>query len=559
MKHFVAILLVVATWAAAAAETPPGYAVASAHPLATAAGMEILEKGGNAFDAAVAVSAALAVVEPQSSGIGGGGFWLLHRQADGFQTFVDGREVAPLAATAGMYLDEKGQAVAIKSREGALAAAIPGAPAAWAYIAQKYGSRPLAQLLAPAIRYARDGFAADRRIVQALKDKAGHLSPVSAAIFPQGEQAVEGALIRQSDLAQTLERLGREGRASFYEGAFAEALARNVRDAGGIWSTEDLRRYKVIERKPLPFYFRDYRIVSVPPPSAGGLVLAESLAMLEARGWPPANGVQARHFVVEALRRAFRDRQLLGDPDFVSIPVFRLLSREYLLALARGIRADAATPSDAIDAVHEGDNTTHFSVIDAKGNRVAGTLTVNLSFGSCFMAPGTGFFLNDEMDDFSASTTASNAYGFAGSAANAIAPGKRPLSSMAPTFVEGPRGLMIVGTPGGSRIPSMVLLAILSFTQGVALPDIVAAPRYHHQYLPDQVEYEAGALPDAEQAGLNALGHRLKLVPAPYGNMHAVWWDPAADTLEAASDPRGVGVARVKIVRKQAPAKAAAK
>lgn len=530
--------------------TPPGYAVATAHALATRAGVEILEQGGNAFDAAVAVSAALAVVEPASSGIGGGGFWLLHRESDGRQVFVDGRETAPLAATADMYLDASGAADPLASRDGARAAAIPGAPAAWVHIAQRYGTQPLARVLAPAIRYAREGYAVDAKMARTLPWASARLSPAAAAVFlVDGQVPAPGTVIRQPDLAATLERIAREGRAGFYEGPVAERLVAGARAGGGIWAAEDLRRYRVIEREPLLTRFRDYRVISAPPPSAGGVALAQTFAMLEARGWPPKNSVQAHHLVAEALRRAYRDRQLLGDPDFAAPPLYRLLSREYLLPLARGIRTDAATPSAALAVEPEGDNTTHFSILDGHGNRVAATLSVNLPFGSGFMPPGTGVLLNNEMDDFSASPTASNAYGLAGSLANAIAPGKRPLSSMTPTFVEGPRGLLIIGTPGGSRIISMVLLGTLGFVQGLDAPQTAALPRYHHQYLPDQIEYEPDALSAADQAGLIALGHRLKAVPAGYGNMQVVWWDPAADRLQTGSDPRGVGTGEVRRLR----------
>lgn len=531
-----------------AADQPPGYAVATAHPLATQAGIEILDRGGNAFDAAVAVSAALAVVEPASSGIGGGGFWLLHRESDGMQTFVDGRETAPSAATATMYLDGKGEADPNRSRSGALAAAIPGAPAAWVHIAQKYGSKPLAELLAPSIRLARDGFAADSKLTSLLRILGDRLSPGAAYVFLPKNKAADRPPIRQPELAATLERLAREGRDGFYTGAVAQKLVDGVRAGGGIWTLEDLLKYRVIERKPLTFYFRDHRIVSAPAPSAGGVALAQMLAILEALAWPVAgDAVQSRHLVVEALRRAYRDRTAyLGDPDFVSIPGYRLLSREYALELARGITPDRATPSTLLAPQTEGDNTTHFSVLDSQGNRVAGTLTINLPFGSGFMPPGTGVLLNNEMDDFAASETASNAYGLAGSKANAIAPGKRPLSSMTPTFVEGPRGLLILGTPGGSRITSMVLLSLLGFTQGLNAQQLVDLPRYHHQYLPDQIEFEPGALSADEQAGLKALGHELRPLTAPYGNMHAVWWDKNGNRLEAASDPRGVGSGEVR-------------
>jgi len=496
--------------------TPPGHAVATPHPLATQAAMEIL----------------------------------LHRAADGFETMVDARETAPLAARADMFLDARGVADSKASLVGARAAAIPGAPAAWVHLAQRYGSRPLAQVLAPAIRIARDGFAVDALQARMLAESVTHLSPAAAALFQPGGQApAAGTIVRQPELAATLEGIARDGRWGFYEGPLAQQLVEGVRAAGGVWVAEDLRRYRVVERKPLRFFFRDYRVTAAAPPSAGGVALAQALTMLEARGWPPADPVQTKHQMVEVLRRVYRDRRLLGDPDFVTLPLYRLLSREYLLPLARGIRADLATPSEALPAPGEGANTAHFSILDAAGNRVAGTETVNTEFGSGFMVPGTGVLLNNEMDDFSASAGASNVYGLVGSAANAIAPGKRPLSSMAPAFVEGPRGLLIIGSKGGSTIITQVLRGILGFVHGMSAQEVVELPRYHHQYLPDQISYEPGALTLEDQAGLNALGHRLKVVSTRYGNMQAVWWDKTADTLQAAADPRGVGTGAVSRLR----------
>lgn len=541
------LLCALASSAAPLPETPPGYAVASAHPLATKAGMDVLAAGGNAFDAAVAVSAALAVVEPYSSGIGGGGFWLIHRQKDNLQRVIDGREFAPGAARADMYLDRKGVADPAKSRDGALAAAIPGAPAAWEHLARRYGSRPLAELLQPAIALARDGFAADRKLVQMTAEAGRRLNAEGAAIFPPG--LAEGTRVKQPDLARTLEAVARQGRAGFYQGPVAEALVAAVTAGGGIWTLDDLHRYSVIERAPLSVRLRDWKLVTAPPPSAGGVTLTEALTLLEARGWPPADPIAQKHLVIEAWRRAYRDRRELGDPDFVAAPLWRLLSREYLTRLGDDIRLDRATPSAPAAPAPEGDHTTHFSVIDAQGNRVAGTLSINLRFGSGFMAAGTGVLLNDEMDDFSAAPSASNAYGLAGSTANAIAPYKRPLSSMSPSFVEGPRGLLILGTPGGSRIISMVMLGALGFTQGLDAAGIVALPRFHHQFLPDVVEYEPAALSEADRAALERMGHGLKPVPEGYGNMQAIWWDRLGDTLSAGADPRGVGTAEVKRVR----------
>jgi gamma-glutamyltranspeptidase/glutathione hydrolase len=551
----IALLVCFGAGVVQAAELPPGYAVATPHPLATAAGVEILEDGGNAFDAAVAVSAAMTVVSSQSTGIGGGGFFLLHRESDGLQVFVDGREAAPLAATAAMFQDARGEAVRKASLEGPRAAAIPGLPAAWQHLASKYGSKPLARLLEPAIRIAREGHAIDAPKARMLAEDAGHFSPAARAVWlPGGKPPAAGTVIRQPDLAATLERVARGGRAGFYEGEFARTLVAAVRAGGGIWQLEDLRRYRVVERKPMQVFFRGYRLTLAPPPSAGGVTLAQALTMLEARAWPPADPVQAKHELVEVMRRAYRDRRLLGDPDFVSMALHRLLSREYLLPLARAIRGDAATPSEALAAPGQGgNNTAHFSILDAAGNRVAATETVNLEFGSGFMPPGTGVLLNNEMDDFAASLTASNAYGLVGSAANAIAPGKRPLSSMAPTFVEGPRGLLIVGSKGGSRIISQVLTGVLGFVEGQGARDLVAAPRIHHQHLPDRIDFEPGALSPEEQAALRALGHTLREVPTGWGLMQAVWWDKANDRLAAAADPRGVGTGAVRRTRAATP------
>jgi gamma-glutamyltranspeptidase/glutathione hydrolase len=564
------VLWLVATAAFAKGEVPldgpPGHAVATAHPLATAAALAILEQGGSAFDASVTASAVLSVVEPQSSGIGGGGFFLLHRAADAFEIMVDARETAPLAAHPNLYLDARGVADPKASLAGPKSAAIPGAPAAWIHVARKYGSLPLAQLLAPAIQLARDGFALDARQGRMLAESVKHLSPAAAAIFqPGGQPPAVGTLIRQPELAATLEAIARDGRWGFYEGPVAQQLVAGVRQAGGVWAAEDLRRYRVAERKPLQFFFRDYRITTAAPPSAGGVALGQALALLEARGWPPTDPVQTKHQLVEVLRRVYRDRRLLGDPDFVTLPLYRLLSREYLLPLARTIPLAAATPSDQLPApgelpvvatTGEGTNTTHFSILDAAGNRVAATQTINTEFGSGFMPPGTGVLLNNEMDDFSASVTASNVYGLVGSAANAIAPGKRPLSSMVPTFVEGPRGLLIIGSKGGSTIITQVLRGILGFIHGMSAQEAVDLPRYHHQYLPDQISYEPGALTAEDQQGLNALGHRLKVVSTRFGNMQAVWWDKRADALAAAADPRGVGTGMVKRLRPE-PAAAA--
>ena len=543
----IGLLLVVGLGQAA---TPGAHAVATAHPLATEAGLEMLAAGGNAFDAAVAISATLAVVEPTGSGLGGGGFWLLHRAEDGFETFIDGRETAPGAAHEDMYQDAQGNAVARRSRDGALAAGIPGEPAALDHLAQRYGRLPLARSLQPAIRAARDGFICDDKLAATFQSHWPRLAGEGQRVFAiQGRAPLAGERIVQPDLALTLERLAQDGAPGFYEGATAQALVDGVRAGGGIWSADDLRHYRVVERRPTVSYFRDLRLVSAPPPSAGGITLGTTLGQLEALGWRADGGVQSRHLLIEALRRAYRDRAAwLGDPDFVRVPAHRLLSTSHARALAAGIDAQRATPSTALEPAQpspQGPQTTHFSVLDAQGNRVAATLSVNLPFGSGAMAPGTGVLLNDEMDDFAASLTASNAYGLIGSQPNRVQPGKRPLSSMSPTFVEGPRGLLVIGTPGGSRIITMVLLGVLAWDAGADASAIVALPRLHHQYLPDVVQFEPGALTADEQAQLGAMGHALKPLTSTYGNLQAVTWDPASGKVEAASDPRGVGVARV--------------
>ncbi len=534
---------------------PPAQAIASAHPLATAAGLAVLEAGGNAFDAAVAVSAALAVVEPYSSGIGGGGFWLLHRAADGRQVMIDGRERAPLAAGRDLYLNESGDVVPGLSMDGPLAAAIPGEPAALAHLARHYGRLPLAESLAPAIHLADAGFAVDehyRRMARfRLKVLQQHAD--TAAIFLHDDQVPDtGAVIRQPDLAVTLQILARDGRDGFYSGDLADRLVKGVRRAGGNWSPQDLADYRVVEREPVIFDYHDLRVVSVAPPSSGGVALATMLHILE--GYPLAQleGAERVHLMVEAMRRAYRDRaQYLGDPDFVEVPVSRLIHPMYAAGLRASIRADHATPSAALPGSDEppgGNHTTHFSILDREGNRVAATLSINYPFGSGFVVPGTGVLLNDEMDDFSAKPGIPNAYGLVGAEANAIAPGKRPLSSMSPTFVESEHGVAILGTPGGSRIITMVLLGILDLEAGRGPASWVSQPRFHHQYLPDVIQYEPDAFSDDLLEALAARGHRLKLLGSDYGNMQAVYWDYRGNSVEAASDPRGIGRAEVRSV-----------
>jgi gamma-glutamyltranspeptidase/glutathione hydrolase len=536
--------------ASSGSERPSQAAIASAHPLATSAGFEILDAGGNAFDAAVAVSAVLGVVEPYSSGLGGGGFWLIHRAADGREVMIDGRERAPLAATRDMYLDSAGRFVPERSLNGPLAAGIPGEPAALAYLAEHYGRLPLARSLEPAVRIARDGFPADNpyRRLAALRLPVLQRSPAARLQFlPEGQALAEPVSIRQPDLAETLEDLGREGKDGFYAGRVARLLVAGVRAAGGIWTSEDLSSYRVVERAPVVGHYQGWRVVSASPPSAGGVLLVEMLNMLSNFDLSRLSPVDRPHLRIEVMRRAYRDRAaFLGDPDFVSVPVVRLTHPFYAAGLVRDIRFHRASKSLPQPGGAEGPDTTHFSILDREGNRVAATLSINYPFGSGFVPPGTGVLLNDEMDDFSARPGAPNVYGLVGGEANAIAPGKRMLSSMTPTFVDSDQGVAILGTPGGSRIITMVLQGVLDVVAGRPPAEWVARPRFHHQYLPDEVQYEPGAFTEAEKADLQQKGHRLRQVPRRFGNMQAVYWDRVNDRVQAASDPRGIGMAEVR-------------
>ena len=528
-------------------------AIASAHPLATAAGFEILAKGGNVFDAAVAVSATLAVVEPSGSGLGGGGYWLLHREADGFETMIDGREKAPLAARQAMFLDKTGKVIPRLSLDGALAAAIPGLPAALAHLSEKYGRLPLAESLQPAIRAAQTGFAIGEKHRKLLKFRIEVMkkSPPTAQIFlADGGIPKAYSILRQPDLAYTLKQLAESGRDGFYGGEIADKLVDGVNKGGGIWTKQDLASYQIVEREPVKGSYRGINITSAAPSSSGGIVLIESLNILSGYDLKQADELTRKHLIVEAMRRAYHDRSLyLGDSDFIDMPVRRLLNEDYAAGLRSSLRPDKALPSTMlsgeIQAQPEGTNTSHFSIIDEQGNRVAATLSINFPFGAGVVAAGTGVVLNDEMDDFTGLPGAMNGYGLVGGIANAIAPGKRMLSSMAPTFLDDGHNVAVLGTPGGSRIISMVLLAALDFAKGHEPDSWVQMPRFHHQFMPDMVEYEKGAIAADELAGLAAMGHQLKEARYSYGDMQAVQWNRTTHQLTAASDRRGEGRAVV--------------
>jgi gamma-glutamyltranspeptidase/glutathione hydrolase len=552
-----ALLVAACAWlplasAAAAGPVPAHAAIASAHPLATRAGLDVLAHGGNAFDAAIAVSAVLAVVEPASSGVGGGGFYLLHVAADGHNVMVDARESAPGAATRDMYLGADGKPRANASTDGPLSAAIPGEPAAWAWLAQKYGHLPLATSLAPAIEIARNGFPLYERLANAIRVKKAALarSPDAAQAFlVNGEAPAVGATIRQPVLARTLTLLATRGADGFYKGAFAEQMVAAVRKDGGIWSAADLAGYHVIERAPVTVHYRNATLVMAAPPSSGGIVIGEALKILEGYDLDSLDPGVRRHLLVESLRRAYRDRaEYLGDPDFVKIPVEQLLSPDYAAGQRTSIRLDRATPSDVLRPVFTGDespSTTHFSILDREGNRVGATVSVNLFFGAAYVAPGTGFFLNDTMDDFSVAAGSPNAFGLVGADANSIRAGKRSLSSMTPTFVDTDRGALIIGSPGGSTIISNVMTGVLNWLGGKSALEIVTVPHIHHQYVPDVVVFETGALTPEERAALEKRGHKLRESSRQWGNTQVVTWDFASGKVEAASDPRGFGAGLV--------------
>lgn len=530
-------------------------AIASAHPLATEAGINILKQGGNAFDAAIAVTAVLAVVEPYSSGFGGGGFWLLHDAKSGRDIMLDGRERAPFRAHRDMYLDGKGDVITAASITGPLAAGIPGVPAAIDHLAKNYGQLTLAQSLAPAIDIARHGFPVDE-FYQRMAGFRLHdlrLDDTASNIFLDKSQLPEvGYLIKQPELAATLESIAKHGEAGFYEGLLAWKLVKSVRKNGGIWTMKDLASYEVIEREPDVVVYKGMKLTTATLPSSGGPALSEILNILSAFDIETLAEEQRVHLMVEAMRRAYRDRaEYMGDTDYVDVPTDYLLSEKYTQTLVSGINKTHATASNTFKALPAptgaGTDTTHFSIIDRFGNRVSATLSINYPFGACFVAEGTGVLLNDEMDDFSAKPGVPNVYGLVGNQANAIEPGKRMLSSMSPSFVETKDRIAVLGTPGGSRIITMVLHGILDFFNGGDADHMVNVGRFHHQYLPDKIFFEPDVFDEKIIATLEDMGHELKQLDSDYGNMQVVIINKKTGELDAASDKRGIGKASILI------------
>ena len=499
-------------------------------------GVEILDRGGNAVDAAVAVGFALAVTYPRAGNLGGGGFMLIHLVKGNQDIAIDYRETAPAAATATMFLDNKGEPDPAKSRDSALAVGVPGTVAGLALAQQKYGSGrlSLADLIAPAFDLAQKGFPVEDDIADSLPDARARLArwPATTSIFFNGDEPLrEGERLYQFDLADTLRAIAEKGPQGFYEGRTARQIADAVRAAGGIMSAEDLKNYRAIERPVVRGSYRGFGIVSVPPPSSGGVHLIEMLNILE--GYDLAKlgrGEQSLHYLIEAMKRAYADRAVyMGDPDALKIPVLGLASKKYAARLRADIN-ERATPSAEIRAGKpsdvEGRNTTHFSVIDRDGNAVSNTYTLNFSYGLGLVADGTGVLLNNELDDFISKPGTANAYGLIGYDANLPAPGKRPLSSMTPTIVfKDGKPFLITGSPGASRIISAVLQVIVNVIDfRMPLDKAVTAPRLHHQWQPDEVYVETGFAPELLDA-LKARGYTI--VPTqPFASVNSILVTP---------------------------------
>lgn len=485
---------------------------------ATEAALGVLQAGGNAVDAAIAAGFVLAVTHPAAGNLGGGGFLLL-RLADGGSAFVDFRERAPLGASRDMYLDAEGKPTR-ESLTGWRAAAAPGTVRGLELAHRKWGTKPWAELLAPAIRLASEGFPVSYGLARSLRQaKVLAEFPESRRIFlREGRYYEPGEKLVQPELARTLERLAREGGRDFYEGETARRLAAEMKRHGGLITLEDLQRYEAVERTPLRGFYKGWEILTAPPPSSGGVGLLQMLAMLEASGYEKAGAGSAAaiHYVSEVMRRYYADRsRWLGDPDFARVPLRGLLDPAYVAARRRTIDPDRATPSEVLGPGEppgaESSETTHYSIVDAQGNAVAVTYTLNGSYGCGVTVPGLGFLLNNEMDDFAVKPGAPNYYGLIQGEINAIAPGKRPLSSMTPTMVlRDGRLAMVLGSPGGPRIITTVLQVFLNVADfGMDLWSAVARPRFHHQWKPDRIVVEPGFSPDT-LALLRARGHRIE-------------------------------------------------
>ncbi|MGC6229479.1 gamma-glutamyltransferase [Hafnia paralvei] len=509
-----------------AVEAKNGMVVSSQH-LASQVGVDILKMGGNAIDAAVAVGYAQAVVNPCCGNIGGGGFMTIHL-ANGEDTFINFRETAPAAASANMYLDEKGAVKKGASLYGYLASGVPGTVLGLDTAQRKYGKLTRQQVMAPAIKLAREGFILNRGDTDILDTTIAKFrdDPEAARIFlrKDGEPFQPGDRLIQTDLANTLEAIAQNGPDAFYHGKIPQAVEVAAKKGGGILTAQDFANYRIAETAPITCSYRGYEFVSAPPPSSGGVTLCEILNVLEGYDLKASgfNSAQTIHTMTEAMRHAYMDRNtFLGDPAFVKNPTEKLLSKEYAAEIRKQIQPETATPSSKVQPgmePHEKPETTHYSIVDHSGNAVSTTYTINGRFGSVVIAPGTGFFLNDEMDDFTVKVGEQNMYGLVQGATNAIAPGKRPLSSMTPTLVtKDGKVFMVVGSPGGSRIITITLQTVLNvIDHGMAPQEAVDAPRIHHQWLPDEVYFEQRGLSPDTQKLLQERGYKL-VEQTPWG------------------------------------------
>ncbi|MCA0238100.1 MAG: gamma-glutamyltransferase [Bacteroidetes bacterium] len=517
--------------------------VVTAHPLATKIGVEILQKGGNAVDAAVAIQFALAVVYPQAGNIGGGGF-AIYRDKEGKVYALDYREKAPAAAYEKMYLDSTGEVIKDKSRLGVLAAGVPGTVDGMWELHQRYGKLPWKDLFPATIEFAEKGFQLTQKEAEALNAERFnflHNSPLIPAFVSQQSWEFRDWLI-QKDLAQTLKKIAEEGRDGFYKGGIPALVVNTMKKKNGMITEQDMADYHSVWRTPLEFDYKKMHIITMPPPSSGGIILKQLLGMtgqydLKSKGF---HTVEAVHLMVEAERRAYADRaEHMGDPDFWKVPVNEITSQNYLKGRMKDFNANKATPSSAISAgqVKESEETTHYCVVDAEGNAISITTTLNDSYGSRAVVAGAGFILNNEMDDFSVKPGAPNIYGAVGGKANAIVPNKRPLSSMTPTIITKKNKVwMVLGSPGGTTIPTSVFQTIVNVAEfGLSLPDALKAGRFHHQWLPDQISIEENALPEEVLNSLKSMGHEIH-PRSPIGRVEAIIrlpdgnWQGAADT-----------------------------
>jgi gamma-glutamyltranspeptidase/glutathione hydrolase len=524
--------------------------VATAEPRATKVGIEVLREGGNAVDAAVAVALALAVTHPQAGNLGGGGF-LVARMADGRTLALDFREKAPGAAGRDMYLRADGSVDADKALYGATAAGVPGSPAGLAKALRLLGSKPLRELAAPAIRMAADGIEVDPFLARDLAADAallGRFPSTRAVFFRDGRPLRAGELLVQKDLAETLRRFAEHGAEGFYRGATAERIVAEVQRGGGAMTAEDLAAYEAKERPVLRGSYRGYEVLSMPPPSSGGVALLQMLNLLEPYDLAGSGLLSSKtiHWMTEAMRRAYADRaRWLGDPDHYKVPVEGLVSKDYANRLRETLRSDRVSEvrHGLPPGAPESDDTTHFSIVDAAGNAVALTTTINSMFGCGLVVEGAGFLLNNEMDDFSSKPGVANQFGLVGGTANAIAPHKRMLSSMTPTIlVRDGKLVAVLGSPGGGRILTTVLQVTLNvIDHGLPIEQAVAAPRVHHQWSPDHLSYEVFALPADVKDQLARMGHRFARAPISIGQCMAI--EVRNGRLTAVADPRSGGSA----------------